>query len=167
MEWLVDLLSTAGGGGLIGLAGSQITKYLELKDKRNDRAHQTKNRELDIEELKLEQQHEKEMADKQVERSKVEGEIQTNIADIGAFTESQKSIGTLTGILKLVRPIITFFLLIAGAVLFGKVWITVGGLSAFSQEELTVLLEFMIHNAVFLIATAVLWWFGSRPGNMK
>ena len=167
MDWLVDLFTTAGGGGIVGLVGSQITKYLEIKDKRNERSFQAKQREFDIEELKLEYQHAKDMADKQVERAKVEGEIETDVAEIGAFLESQKTTGKLTGFLRIVRPAITFFLLISGSVLFGKVWITVGGLDAFSSDELIHLLDFMIRNAIFLIATAVLWWFGSRPGNMK
>jgi uncharacterized membrane protein len=167
MEWLVDIFTSGGLGAITGLAGGLLTKHIERKDKANERGFLLKKQELSIEELKLEQVHEVGMANKQIERSQVEGSIKIEHAEVGAFAESQKTTGKLTGFLRAVRPAITFYLLLVSTILTVIVWGRVGGLSSFTPDQLTDLLREMIGTILFLTVTAVAWWFGSRGGNIK
>ena len=167
MEWLVDIFTSGGLGAVTGLVGGLLTKHIERKEKSNERNYLLKKQELNIKELELEQAHELDMADKEVERAKVEGDIKIEHAEVGAFTESQKTMGPLTGALRWVRPAITFFLLIGSTILTVIVWNKVDGLENFTPEQLTGLLWEMIMTILFLTVTAVTWWFGSRGGNIK
>jgi len=167
MDWLVDIFTSGGLGAITGLAGGLITKHIERKEKANERGFLLKKQELDLKELELEQAHETAMADKQMERAQVEGNIKIEHAEVGAFTESQKTVGKLTGFLRAVRPAITFYLLFVSTILTVIVWNRVGGLSSFTPEQLTDLLREMIATILFLTVTAVAWWFGSRGGNLK
>lgn len=167
MDWLVDVFTSGGFGAVTGLVGGLVTKHIERKEKANERAYNLKARDQDLEELKLEQAHELDMADKQVERAQVEGAIKIEHAEVGAFTESQKTLGKLTGALRWVRPAITFFLLIGSTLLTVIVWNKVEGLDNFTPDQLTGLLWEMIMTILFLTVTAVTWWFGSRGGNIK
>ena len=167
MEWLVNIFTSGGVGAVTGLFGGLVTKHIERKDKANERAFLLKKQQNDIDELKLEQLHELSMADKEMDRAKIEGGIKIEHAEVGAFSDSQRTLGNLQGALRWVRPAITGYLLIVSSILVFVVWDRVDGLNNFSADELTGLLRHMINTTLFLAVTAVTWWFGSRGGNIK
>lgn len=167
MGWLAEALTTSGFGAITGLIGGIATKYIERKEKANERGYLLKSKELDIESLKLEHAHQVAIADKEIERAELEGEIKIEHAEIGAFTESQKTLGTLQGALRWVRPVITGYLLLFSTLLTVIVWDHVDGIEHFSPEELKDLLTKIVDYVLFLTVTAIAWWFGSRGGNIK
>ena len=81
-----------------------------------------KKQQNDIDELKLEQLHELSMADKEMDRAKIEGGIKIEHAEVGAFSDSQRTLGNLQGALRWVRPAITGYLLIVSSILVFVVW---------------------------------------------
>lgn len=166
MDWLVTALSSGGLGSIVGLAGGLVTKWVEHKDKKSERAFSIRKAELSLREIEMEQSHELLMADKQMERAKVEGNLRVEQAEVGAFTESMKTVGKLTGFLRFVRPAITAYLLIASTALFSVVWVKVDGLEGYTPDQLQYLLQRMIEAALFLTVTCVSWWFASRGGNL-
>lgn len=166
MDWLVELLTGPGVAGITGLIGGTVAKLFEAKAKREELRFEERMRELDIEEAKFERDHEIAMADKQVERAKVESDLAIEQSELKAFTVSQES-NKVEGLLRFVRPAITFYLLLAVSILFGLVWFAVDGLAAFNKAELHMLLQQMIEAALYLTIMCVGWWFGSRGGNIN
>jgi len=166
MDWLVDLFVGPGAAGITGLLGGMVSKFFEAKAKKEQYRYEEAMRRLDIAESRLERTHELDMADKQMERAKVEGAITIEEGELQAFGLSQTHGNKVEGVLRFVRPGITFYLLITVSILFGAVWKTVGGLDAFSPTELTGLLHDMVNAAVYLAVMCVGWWFGSRPGGV-
>lgn len=166
MDWLVDALVGPGAAGITGLIGGAFSKYFEAKAKREQYRYEEAMRKLDIAEARLERDHELAMADKQMERAQIEGELAIDQEEMKAFTISQTEGNRVEGILRFVRPGITFYLLAAVSVLFGIVWIKVGGLSTFAPNDLNTLLVDMINAAIYLTVMCVGWWFGSRPGGV-
>lgn len=166
MDWLVDLFVGPGAAGVTGLLGGMVSKFFEAKAKREQYRYEERMRELDIEESKLERDHEIAMADKQMERAQVEGELAIEEGELRAFNTSQREGNRVEGILRFVRPGITFYLLVAVSILFGAVWKSVGGLEAFNEIELTAMLHDMVNAAIYLTVMCIGWWFGSRGGNV-
>ena len=166
MDWLVDLFVGPGAAGVTGLLGGVVSKFFEAKAKKEQYNYESRMRELDIEESKLERDHELAMADKEMERAQIEGNIAIEEGELRAFNTSQREGNRVEGILKFVRPGITFYLLVAVSVLFGAVWKSVGGLDAFSSDQLTGMLRDMVNAAIYLTVMCIGWWFGSRGGNL-
>lgn len=166
MDWLAEIFTSTGLGSIVGLAGGLVSKHSEYKIKKIELGYELKRAHLAIEEAKLEHEHALAMADKQVERAQVEGSLKVESEEVQAFTESIKNADKFTGILRYVRPAITAYLLLASTMLFGVVWVRVGGLDAFLPMELNALLRDMINAAIFLTVTCVSWWFASRGGNL-
>lgn len=166
MDWLVDLFVGPGAAGITGLLGGMVSKFFEAKAKREQYRYEERMRELDIKESKLERDHELAMADKQMERAQVEGNIAIEEGELRAFNTSQVEGNRIEGILKFVRPGITFYLLVAVSILFAAVWKSVGGLEAFQPDELVILLKDMVNAAIYLTVMCIGWWFGSRGGNL-
>lgn len=160
--WLVDLVTTGGFGAVVGLVGSYLTK-------REERMIQTEMAAARLEEAKLEFSHELSMADKQMERAEVEGNLQVQEVEAGAFVESVKTASATIGITfvdairGLMRPVITLYLLGVATLLAIKVDDLVGGMAVFNGDQLFALYDQVIMQVIFLTATAVTWWFGSRP----
>lgn len=166
MAWLVDLFVGPGAAGITGLLGGVVSKFFEVRAKREQNKYEERMRELDIEESKLERDHELAMADKQMERAEVEGNIAIQEGELRAFNTSQIEGNRVDGMLKFVRPGITFYLLVAVSVLFAAVWKSVGGLEAFDTSQLTNMLHDMVNAAIYLTVMCIGWWFGSRGGNL-
>lgn len=166
MDFLVDIFTSSGLGSIVGMAGGLLQKFVDLKAKRLEFSHDIKMRQFDVEESKLEMSHQIAMADKQIDIAEAEGEIQIESKEADAFLESQKSAGKNSW-LTFIRASITLYLLVITTVLSVFVWHKVGGLSAFSPEELTILLESIVSDLFFLLVTCVCWWFAARDGNLR
>lgn len=175
MEWLASLLTTTSAGGIIGVLGSWLTKREERKNLQLKFEHDVKISEIRKEEARLEAQHELAMADKHIERAQVEGEISLGEAEVNAFKESLREQSTTYGITfvdtvrGLMRPVITIYLLVIATFVTLKINSLVGGVGALEVEggELLESYRGVIDQMLFLTATAVTWWFGSRPSSRR
>jgi len=171
LEAILGIFGSTGMGGLIGLAGGIASKWLEYKTIGQKLEFEKQMALIRAQELKLEMQHAIALADKQMEIAQVEGEIQRDVAEMAAFTESQKAGQKVYGgwvdqVRGLMRPVITMYLLAGSSMLTVLLWWTLGGLSAFPPEKLQNLFVHLVDSSVFLTVTAVLWWFGTRVGNL-
>lgn len=170
-EAILGIFSSAGMGGIIGLAGGIASKWLEYKTIGQKLAFEKQMALIRTKELEMEMKQALALADKQMEIAQVEGEIQKDVAEMAAFTESQKAGQKVYGgwvdqVRGLMRPVITVYLLAISSFLTVLIWGTLGGLEAFPPEKLQDLFVYLVNASVFLTVTAVLWWFGSRVGNL-
>lgn len=169
---------TGGGlstiaGSVIALIGTQMTKKNERLAKEKEYEHDFKMAELDIRNAQLEFDHAVELANKQIEETETEGAIAKDIEATKAFKESIKSQALMygsslvDGVRGLIRPVITCYLLIAMSYIAFSLHQAVGGLTVFPDLELFELYKQAINQIFFLGATAVTWWFGSRPSSVR
>jgi len=103
----------------------------------------------------------------------VEGSVAIDQAKIEAFTDDLKEqsknygIKVVDGIRGLMRPLITVYLLVIATLLTLKINQLVGGLDSLEMSELKGIYDNVINQMLFLTATAVTWWFGSRPSSQR
>lgn len=167
--WLVDLFATGGFGTIVGLVGSYMTKREERLSEEIKIRGQKELAQLRIREQELEQAHEVAMADKEIDKVEVEGALKIGEVEAGAFvasvTEAGKNIGItfVDAIRGMMRPVITVYLLGVATYLTFKLNTLVGGLAALPEDKAFALYTSVIGQIIFLTATAVTWWFGSRP----
>ena len=173
MEALLSILTSTGAGGIIGVVGSWLTKREERKNIQLQFERDVKLAEIRKDEAKIEADHELALADKQIERAQVEGSVAIDQAEIEAFTDGLKEqsknygIKVVDGIRGLMRPLITVYLLIIATLLTLKINQLVGGLDSLEMSELKGIYDNVINQMLFLTATAVTWWFGSRPSSQR
>lgn len=171
---LLSILTSSGLGGILGVVGSWLTKREERENLKLKFQHDVKMAEIREREAKLEFDHELALADKEIERAETEGQIQQDILSAEAFKtslqEQAKTYGIkfVDAIRGLMRPLITVYLLAIGTYLTVKIGMLVGGVEeAFQPEELITMYRDVIAQIMFLVTTAVTWWFGSRPAGAR
>ncbi len=168
LEGLLTIASSSGLGAVIGAVGSWATKRENRKMKEIDNAHEERMAEIETQQMEMEHNHALSLADKQIEQAQVEGEIEKDIAETNAFTESLKSQKILTNIKFvdairfLMRPLITVYLLAMMSYLAYNIHMLVNGLDALPISQIAALYTQIISQLMFLTTTAVTWWFGSR-----
>jgi hypothetical protein len=173
MEALLSILTSTGAGGIIGVVGSWLTKREERKNIQLQFERDVKLAEIRKDEAKIEADHELALADKQIERAQVEGSVAIDQAEVEAFSEGLKEqsktygIKAVDGIRGLMRPVITVYLLVIATLLTLKINQLVGGLDSLEMSELKGIYDNVINQMLFLTATAVTWWFGSRPSSQR
>ena len=173
MEALLSILTSTAAGGIIGVVGSWLTKREERKNIQLQFERDVKLAEIRKDEAKIEADHELALADKQIERAQVEGSVAIDQAKIEAFTDDLKEqsknygIKVVDGIRGLMRPLITVYLLVIATLLTLKINQLVGGLDSLEMSELKGIYDNVINQMLFLTATAVTWWFGSRPSSQR
>jgi len=170
---ILSVLTSSGFGAITGLVGSFLTKNEERKSDKQKLDHDLEMAKIRKEEAQLEFNHELAMADKQIERAQTEGQIQTDIAEVSAFAKSldeqKKTYGIkwVDAIRGIMRPLITFYLLGIATFVVVEIWGLSGGLNQIPGEEISSMFKDVISNIMFLVTTAVTWWFGSRPSQPK
>ena len=173
MEALLSILTSTGAGGIIGVVGSWLTKREERKNIQLQFERDVKLAEIRKDEAKIEADHELALADKQIERAQVEGSVAIDQAEVEAFSKGLKEqsktygIKAVDGIRGLMRPLITVYLLVIATLLTLKINQLVGGLDSLEMSELKGIYDNVINQMLFLTATAVTWWFGSRPSSQR
>lgn len=169
MNWLIELFSSSGFGGIVGFIGSYFTRREERKLLESKQMHELNMRSYDFQELELSQNHELKVADKNLERAKVEGNIEIEGKEINAFLESVKSQAKQVGVVfvdairGLMRPVITIYLMLTTTIIAYKVGNRLDGLDGLPVDEMYSLYREIILQLVCLTAIAIGWWFGSRP----
>ena len=167
------ILSSSGLGAIVGVVGSWLTKREERANTELQLDHDIRMAEIRSEEARMEYDHALALADKKLEQTVVEGDVAVGQAELSAFTESLKSGSVSTGvrvvdaIRGVMRPVITIYLLIIGSYVAYQINAYVGGLSSLPTNELLSLYRDIISQILFLLTTAVTWWFGSRPSSSK
>ena len=63
----------------------------------------------------------------------------------------------------LMRPLITIYLLIIATFVVINIGSYIGGLESLEKAEMVTMFKNTITQIMFLVTTAVTWWFGSRP----
>jgi len=168
LEGILNIFTGGAAGGIIGLAGSWLTKRenrknLEIQLKRDVLLGRLEA-EADARQLK----YSVIMAEKKIEQAQAEGEIATDIAETGAFTESLKTqlkpigIPFVDGFRAMMRPVITLYLLIIATYFAINIHRLVSGLETLPQTEIVSLYTTIISQLFFLTNLAISWWFGSR-----
>jgi len=141
-----ELLTTIVGA-LVGSGGSALSKWLELKDKKENFKHEIKLLEMQ----------------KELSASETENELaiaqEASFADMRiASYEHDKSAGEtsrwVNNILRLVRPVLTILLI----TLVWIIWLT---------TENSRLQSEIISNVMFMSSAALTWWFGDRARNSR
>ena len=171
---IVGILSSSEVGAIVGLFGSWLTKREERRNFELKYDFDVKMAEIRKSEAELEFNHELALADKHLERAELEGEIQGDVEEMTAFREGLKEqqvmykIKFVDAIRGLMRPLITVYLLVVGTVITIKLSALVGGIDgAMDAVEMTAMYKVTIAQVMFLLTTAVTWWFGSRPSSLR
>ncbi|MDF2178374.1 hypothetical protein P2G88_08930 [Aliiglaciecola sp. CAU 1673] len=174
LEAIVGIFSSSGLGAIVGLFGSWLTKREERRNMALKLEFEVKMAEIRKAEAEMEFNHELALADKQIERAQVEGEIQRDVAEMAAFKESLKEqqqmyeIKFVDAVRGLMRPLITVYLLIIATYVTLKIGGFVGGMEgAMPEQEMVIMYKDTIAQVMFLVTTAVTWWFGSRPSSQR
>jgi len=181
---LIGLFSSAGFGAVTGILGSWLTRNEERKQKKLDNDFRIEMAKINLEESKLDRQHEIDMADKQrieaetegsIEKDliKMKGEVESEKADaqsfIASIRSSSKPVGIkwIDGLQKIMRVVITVYLLVIVTKFSFDVNTIVGGLGSIDASELVKLYVKIISDMLFLTMVAVGWYFGKRATNKK
>lgn len=169
---LTGLLSSSGLGSLIGWAGGAINRWIDLR-----------NRDKDIEVLKLNQAHELAKLDKdkefmlaeyqqRMQVATIEGETKVEAAGYDALTASYgndkatygiKSVDAIRGV---VRPVLTILFFVLSCVVFWVVaqYVWTRGVPL-TNDQLYELFRYCVYWILFQASVCVGWWFAMRPGN--
>jgi len=172
-ETIMGVLGSSGFGVITGLVGSFLAKREERLSMALRFKHENTMMQYELQRDVQDHAHDLDMADKNMEMAETEGQIATDVAEMGNIHETIQAqakasgIGWLDGILRFVRPVITFYLLVILTIIGFKLHTLVGGLDKLPIAEVFSLYKHIIYQTVFLAVTAVAWWFGSRGGNMK
>lgn len=139
----IQLFTSAAGGSIIG----GVFGWL--------------NRREDAKTRKVDQDHEFRM----IGANSKAGEV---VANAQAFVESQKTVSKLGGAIKSAfRPLLTSVLMYMVYRILVSLETLTGGLEALPDDMVLSLYREIILNLVSLTATAINWWFASRPTGVK
>ena len=195
LDIITGFVGSAAGGTLFGTIANTVKTWQEIKDRENQRKHDLEIRKVEREEMKLESDLEikkttSEFAAKS-NLAKVEGDIAKDIADreVQKVAYKHDSATYSKGITKnlkgfwlglvsfmlvfvdmirgLIRPSITIYLIIIESAIAWHLYQLLLKLDQIPLELAGPLLTQVVSSIVFLTATAVTFWFGSRASNMK
>lgn len=195
LSTILGLFSSAAGGSLVGLIGTAIKGFQEYKDRQAQRLHNIEMRRLDQADMRLEadlaiKQTEAQFAG-QATLKNIEAAIAQDVAaaqlqgksydndkatySTGAVAKLSGFIGNLMrGLLVLVdvtrgmmRPGITIYLLVVESAICYYLYQLVLQFNLLPAEQALPLFITVVDSLVFLTATAVTWWFGSRPNQQR
>lgn len=163
LEALIPLFST-----IFGTVGALCKGHQERKLRTLELEYGLKNRDKDLEELKVENEHRQRIAQTEAETAReisVDKTLQASYTAIGPmFKDSQSPwLRAVDGFTALMRPMITLYLLVVTTYMASCVNEVVDGLNALQPTELVGLYKNIIMSLISLTMTTVGWWFGSRP----
>ncbi len=194
-ETLMTFVGSATGGVIFGTIGNAIKTWQETKDRENQRKHDLELRKLDREEMELESRlNIRETTNEYQAKAnfaKTEGAIATDIADREVHKAALKNDkatysagvtknlnGFFSGLVALmlvfvdmirglIRPTITVYLIILESVIAWHLYQLLEQMNALPVEYAGPVFVQVISSIVFLTATAVTFWFGSRPSSIN
>lgn len=103
----------------------------------------------------------------ELKRISAQSNADTQTSEARAFEESQKTLSIVGAAIKsAVRPIITGALLYMTYGILVELEALTGGLDTFPPEQAAQMYRDIVLNIISLTATAVSWWFASRPSSI-
>jgi len=139
---MFDLISTVLTGGATGIIGSVLGKAFSFIDAWQEEKKAGADHQRTLEMLKL-----------QGEMKSDEAENEMRIASYGHDTGIGTASLFVINILRLVRPVLTFTLILLVGILYFQA--DVGGKATIEA------------SVIFMASTATLWWFGERSLRKK
>jgi hypothetical protein len=149
---MLELLGTVLTGGATGIIGSVIGKVFSFADYWVEQKKADKEHERTIEMLHLHAELDKEESERELAMAEANAASDLRIASYGHTTALGRSSRWVIDLLRLVRPILTFTLII----LVGIIW--------FGSVEGRITIE---SSVVYMCSSSVLWWFGDRALRKK
>jgi len=144
---MVELLTSIFAGGATGIFGSFINRIFGFFEKREERKFVLQKYKLDAEART--QEHEYHME---------EARLEANSKALQASYAHDSSIGVAStwviNILRLVRPLLTVFLIILSASVIFHL--------STSDQLNSAQANYIIQSILYLTTTAITWWFGDR-----
>lgn len=172
MNWLVSIFTSSGFGAVTGLVGGWLAKREARKMEELRYNHEAVMAKFQAEEAKAERDQALALGEQNKQLAEIEGQQRVEEKTVDAFKASMESQGKTTGnalfdfVLRLVRPIITVWLLVLLGGIYGKLDELTGGLESLSAKEQLTLYMTIVDAIIFLTTTAVGWWFASRRGQI-
>lgn len=188
LEFFGDAIGAILGGGATGLLGSALTLWGQAKQQKELFRHNEKMAEIQGANLRLE-------AEMNLRQIQVEGEVKIGEIETKAFSESFSAdkasylgmfadkVGSLSRFWRtfvvvamalvdmyrgFIRPGLTTYLVVLTTMIYMEVRTILGGIEGgMSAEGAERLLSQIIMVILYLTATVVLWWFGTRQKIMK
>ncbi|WP_321276937.1 hypothetical protein [Thiomicrorhabdus indica] len=165
-------LSATAGGGILGVFGVIGKAWLEHKTRAQTFAHEIAMRNLDREEMELEHalvmkqteaQTERDIAVAQQNRLATEAQVDGELMQ-ASYSQDKASYGGgfVDAIRGLMRPTLTAYFAVLMALIVYQLF-QINGAIFLQTGEAYQLLKDVINACIFLVTTAVTWWFGSRP----
>lgn len=172
---MFELLGSIFSGGLTGIFGSLVQKVGDYFQQKQEYAHETKMRELDLKELEAEKEasiaktEAQSEAQQSIQRTENEGEAwrRSYKHDSRAYAEDLTAgqnwlmvvVDTFRG---LIRPLLTLYLAGVATYMVVKMNALVGGLESMNIDKVHELWWQVTITVLYIASTAVTWWFGSR-----
>ncbi len=155
MSFIFDLLSSAGFGSIIGLAGGAFTKWMEQKAIRESNRHELAmmgaRKDLMIETAKLE-----------METAEVMGKLAVDKLEAKAFETSQKTSELGNTLKSFVRPILLFTLGYFTWDIYDKIDTMVNGLESLPSADILAIYKIVILSIISLFTMGYSWYFAQR-----
>jgi len=178
LEFFGDAIGAIVGGGATGLLGSAISVWGEFKKNQLLFDHQQKMKDLDTKAMRME-------AELELKKVETEGEISMAIEETRAMANSYEhdkatyykgELGKFGRALMvfvdffrgMIRPSMTTYLVVLTTMIFWEVQDLVNGLEGgITNTQAMALLQQIIMVILYITATVVLWWFGTRQKIIK
>lgn len=173
MSALLGIFTSGGFGAVTGLIGGWLAKRETRKSLELQYNHEQAMRTLQVQEAKAEREQALALGDQNMQLTEVEGQQRVEEKTVDAFKSSIESQGKSTGnasldfVLRLIRPLITAWLLYMMAGIYGKLEQLTGGLKDLPVPDQVALYMTIVDAIIFLTTVAVGWWFASRKGQLK
>ena len=173
MQAVLSILTSGGFGAITGLLGGWLAKRETRKSLELQYNHEQAMGLLQVQEAQAEREQALALGDQNMALAEVQGQQVIEERTVDAFKSSIESQGKSTGkasldfVLRLIRPLITAWLLYMMAGIYGKLDKLTGGLKTLPIPEQVALYMTIVDAIIFLTTVAVGWWFASRKGQLK
>ena len=154
--WVLDVLSSAGFGTLLG----GVFGYL---GKREERENMQMKFNHEVSMVKAKTDASIEIAKMGIETAKTAGLLAVEKVEASAFVASQKTVSKISDVIKsMIRPVILGLLMYQTYLIINALEAIMDGLSGFTSTEILALYKIIILSVVGLTSTAVGWYFAAR-----
>ena len=184
---MFELITGLLGGGVTGLLGTGISKFVEFINQRRADKHEIEMARLEQETMRLEHEGKIKIAVEESEAKKsvaaTEADAEKYLADMKALKASfdadrasyltGKVEGTkftsfvftiIDGLRGSVRPLITYYIALVLTIMAWKVFTIANSIEgSFTPEQAHDLLRQILSALIYIGTTVILWWFGTRP----
>ena len=163
---LLSLLSSAGFGSILGLAGGIINRFIDIKAKAGEREFELLKLDKERDYMKEEYAARNQIATIEGE-ARVEANAYTAMAESYKFAAPTSSNDAVDKITRTIRPILTVLFFLFTCIVFGYVTFLIGDIkTSFDPNEILTIWKQIIEWVFFQAGVSIGWWFAMRPGKM-